>query len=57
MNAIFTLEEIGLRDAPWVGEEAASLGEILKFGAPVLPAFIIPVASYAEYLNFPSIKT
>jgi hypothetical protein len=56
MNSIFFLEELGLLDASRVGEEAANLGELLRKGVPVSSAFVIPTTSYAEYLNYPSIK-
>jgi len=56
MNSTFTLEEVGLRDASRVGEEAASLGELLTIGAPVPAAFVVPTTSYAEYLNYPTVK-
>ncbi len=56
MNPIFCLEELGLRDAPRVGKEAAALGELFRMGAPVSAAFAIPNTSYAEYINQPVVR-
>jgi hypothetical protein len=56
MNSLFNLEEVGLQDQPRVGEEAANLGELLRVGAPVTPAFVVPTTAYAEYLNCPPVE-
>jgi len=57
MDSTFTLEEVGLRDIPRVGETAAILGEFRKRNLPVPDAFVIPATSYSEYVNQPSVHS
>ncbi len=51
MRTLIFLQEIGLRDARAVGEEAAALGDLFKVGIPVAPAFVLPATAYTEFLG------
>lgn len=50
------LEEIGLREAASVGEEAAALSDLKKAGIPIVSAFVLSVAAYREFLQGREIK-
>lgn len=51
MNSLTFLQEIGFRDAASFGEEAAALGDLIKIGAPIAPAFVIPPTAWAEFIS------
>jgi len=57
MDPILTLNEIGLRDMPRVGREAAALGELTAMGVPVSAAFVVPTTSCAEYFSQPGARS
>ena len=57
MRTLAFLSEIRLRDATSFGEEAAALGDLIKVGAPVSPGFVLPSASYAEFLSGGKMKS
>lgn len=52
MSTIFFLDDLGLRDPNRFGEEAAALGDLVKAGIPVAPAFVLSTAAMSEFLQF-----
>ncbi|GMR19275.1 MAG: hypothetical protein BMS9Abin34_407 [Patescibacteria group bacterium] len=56
MRTLAFLNEIGVGDADSFGEEAAALGDLVQAGFPISPGFVLPSASYAEFLAGKRVK-
>ncbi len=51
MRAIVWLEEVGKEDVQEVGGKGANLGEMVRAGVPVPPAFIVTAEAYRQFLR------
>lgn len=50
------VNEVGKEDIPLVGGKGANLGELVKIGAPVPPAFIVTADAYFYFLAINNLK-
>jgi pyruvate,water dikinase len=53
---IVWFSEVGKDDGALVGGKGANLGELVKFGFPVPPGYIITSSAYFDYLNATNLK-
>jgi len=51
MKAIVWLDEVGKEDVAAVGGKGANLGEMVRAGVPVPPAFIVTAEAYRRFLR------
>lgn len=51
MHAIKWFNDIGMADRPQVGGKGGSLGELTQAGIAVPPGFVVPVATFEQFLS------